>query len=53
LSWIVPRSLATWGKFAVRGVKVLAQMRETKNVKRVQAPAVTCDGFRFAYPCSR
>ena len=43
LAWMVPRSLATWGRFAVRGEKVAAHIRETKKVTRVQAPTVGCD----------
>ena len=53
LSRIAGRSLATDGKSAWRGLKVADQMRETKNVKRVQPLAGSCAGFTFANPRSR
>ncbi len=53
LSRIAGRSLATDGKLAVRGLNVADQMREMKNVKRVQALAGSYAGFTFAKPFSR
>ena len=47
------RSLAIDGKLAVRGANVAAKMRETKNVKRVQAPAGSYEGFVLANPFAR
>src|SRR6266404_5419699 len=53
LSRMAGRSLAIDGKLAVRGENVAAKMRETKNVKRVQAPAGSDEGFMLANPFSR
>jgi hypothetical protein len=39
---MVSGSLATRGRFAVRGEKVADHMREMKKLTRVHAPAVGC-----------
>jgi len=38
----VSRSLATRGRFAVRGEKVAPHMREMKKLTRVHPPAWAC-----------